>query len=115
MLKLCLACILALTAHAAAQEGHLGHGHDKWHKGFYDTLQRPDSKGSCCNLTDCRPTTIRAIGAHYEVKVNGNWVPVPQNKIVPKSAPDGAAHVCAPFNFKGTPEELYCVVLPPEG
>ena len=37
----------------AAQEGYLGHSHDKWHQGFYSTLNRPDGKGSCC-LMDCR-------------------------------------------------------------
>ena len=97
-----------------AQEGHLGHGHDKWHKGFYDTLQRPDTKTSCCNLTDCRPTQGRLVGDHYEIKVNGAWVSVPANKIVKKSAPDMGFHVCAPMKFDGKPENLYCVVLPPE-
>ena len=32
----------------------------------------------------------------------------------PKTAPDGGYHVCAPLNFRGTPEELYCVILAPE-
>ena len=29
---------------AAAQEGYFGHDHDKWHHGFYQTLERPDTK-----------------------------------------------------------------------
>jgi len=40
---------------------------------------------------------------------------VPQAKIIRRSAPDGGYHVCAPYNFKGLSDELYCVVLAPEG
>jgi hypothetical protein len=95
--------------------GHLGAGHDKWHQSFYNALQRPDGKGSCCNLTDCRPTSGRTVDDHYEVKVNGAWVSVPATKIIHRSAPDGGYHVCAPYNFRGNPEELYCVIVAPEG
>ena len=109
-----LAPMPAVHKGARAQDGHIGHGHDKWHKGFYDALQRPDTKGSCCNLTDCRPTQGRVAGDHYEVKVNGAWISVPAEKIVKKSAPDMGFHVCAPHRFDGKPENLYCVVLPPE-
>ena len=105
----------ALPMPAEAQDGHLGHGHEKWHQSFYMTLQRPDGKGSCCNLTDCRPTSGRMVDDHYEVKVNDAWISVPQTKIVHRSAPDGGFHVCAPYNFKGGPNELYCVIIAPEG
>jgi hypothetical protein len=65
------AMLFAVSFPAHAQEGHLGSGHDKWHQSFYNMLQRPDGKGSCCNLTDCRPTSGRTVDGHYEVKVNG--------------------------------------------
>jgi len=43
---------------AVAQEGYFGHDHDKWHHGFYKTLEHPDTKSPCCNLTDWkRPTS----------------------------------------------------------
>ncbi len=66
---------------------HVGYSHDEWHQGFYNALQRPDGKGSCCNLTDCRPTSGRSVEGHYEVKVNGAWISVPQTKIISRSAP----------------------------
>jgi hypothetical protein len=72
---------------AVAQEGYFGHDHDKWHHGFYQTLERPDTKSPCCNLTDCRPTSGRQVDGHYEVKVNGAWVSVPVGKILKQSAP----------------------------
>jgi hypothetical protein len=107
--------LFTLIAPANAQEGHLGAAHDKWHQSFYNALQRPDGKGSCCNLTDCRPTSGRAVDGHYEVKVNGAWISVLPSKVIRRTAPDGGYHVCAPYNFKGSPEELYCVILAPEG
>ena len=33
--------VLCLDA-AVAQEGYFGHGHEKWHHGFYQTLERPE-------------------------------------------------------------------------
>src|SRR5947208_13476444 len=50
-------------------------------------------QGSCCNLMDCRPTQSRMVGDHYEVKVDGEWMPVPNDKINNVVAPDGGAHV----------------------
>ena len=45
---------------------------------------------------DCRPTQSRMVGDHYEVKVDGEWMRVPSDKINNVVAPDGGAHVCAP-------------------
>jgi hypothetical protein len=108
--------LAAFITYGAAQEGYIGHGHDKWHQGFYSTLKRPDGKGSCCNLTDCRPTSIRSSNGRYEIKKDGRWIPVPMEKIIKKAAPDGGAHVCAPdSNSKAYPaDEVFCVVMPLE-
>ena len=75
------ALTMFLCVSVAAQEGYYGAGHDKWHQNFYSNLKRNDGQGSCCNLMDCRPTQSRMIGDHYEVKVDGEWVPVPNDKI----------------------------------
>ena len=57
----------------------------------------------------------RMLEGRYEVKVDGAWVSVPHTKILPKSAPEGGYHVCAPLNFRGRSGDLYCVILAPEG
>ena len=93
---------------AVAQEGYFGHDHDKWHHGFYQTLERPDTKSPCCNLTDCRPTSGRQVDGHYEVKVNGAWVSVPPGKILKQSAPDLGFHVCATKTRRATRSPLLC-------
>jgi hypothetical protein len=110
---LLLTLSLALSR-AQAQEGHHGHGHAQWHEKFYNKLMRKDTKTSCCNLADCRPTLSRMIGDHYEVLVDGEWVAAPQDVIQNVAAPDGGTHVCAPKQFGTNKGKLYCVVLPPE-
>jgi hypothetical protein len=105
---------LLLFVSAAAQEGYYGVGHEKWHQGFYSILKRNDG-GSCCNLMDCRPTQSRMVGDHYEVKVDGAWMPVPRDKINNIIAPDGGAHVCAPKQEGVNKGVLFCVILPPDG
>ena len=54
------------------------------------------------------------VGDHYEVKVDGLWTPVPNDKINNVIAPDGGAHVCAPRQVGQNKGVLFCVILPPE-
>ena len=100
---------------AAAHDGYHGAGHDRWHQDFYAKLRRNDGQGSCCSVMDCRPTQSRMIGDHYEVKVDDEWVPVPNDKINNVVAPDGGAHVCAPRQVGRNKGVLFCVILPSEG
>jgi len=102
-----------LCAGAVAQEGYYGVGHQHWHMEFYSKLNRNDGKGSCCNLYDCRPTQSRRVSDHYEVKVDGEWTRVPNDKINNVVAPDGGAHVCAPRQEGANKGVLFCVILPP--
>ena len=51
IMKLGLVLAVLSSPAAVAQEGYLGHDHNKWHHGFYRTLERPDTKAPCCNLT----------------------------------------------------------------
>jgi hypothetical protein len=115
--RLATVCIFSvfLCVPSGAQEGYYGVGHDRWHMEFYSKLNRNDGQGTCCNLMDCRPTQSRMIGDHYEVKVDGQWAPVPNDKINNVVAPDGGAHVCAPRQVGPNKGVIFCVVLPPEG
>jgi hypothetical protein len=99
---------------AAAQEGYHGVGHDKWHYGFYEHLLKKDGS-SCCNHADCRPTESRMVGDHYEVKLDGQWMPVRKDQIINVVAPDGGAHIRAPEQIQEYKGAIFCVVLPPEG
>ena len=46
-------------------------------------------------MMDCRPTQSRKVSGDYEVKVDGAWISVSEDKINNVIAPDGGAHVCA--------------------
>jgi len=112
--RVAIVCVLSvfLCVRAVAQEGYYGVGHDRWHREFYSKLNRNDGKGTCCDLMDCRPTQSRMVGDHYEVKVDGEWTPVPNDRINNVVAPDGGAHVCAPRQVGPNKGVLFCVVLP---
>jgi hypothetical protein len=95
--------------------GNRGEGHDTWHGTFYQGLVTPETKVSCCNLADCRPTTGTTKDGKWFVMINGKLIEVLQSKIVNKTAPDWGFHVCAPQLFDENPEHVYCVVLPTQG
>jgi hypothetical protein len=111
-----LGVLLSFSVPAATQEGYHGHDHDRWHAEFYSKLMRPDTKTSCCNLADCRPTEIRSRDDHYEVKKDGRWIRVPTDKIVKVAAPDGGAHICAPPSESTSwdPDYVFCIIMPME-
>ena len=114
--RVAIICVVSvfLCVRALAQEAYYG-GYDRWHMEFYLKLNRNDGEGTCCNLMDCRPTQSRMVGDHYEVKVDCEWAPVPNDKINNAVAPDGGVHVCAPRQVGRNKRVLFCVVLPPEG
>lgn len=99
------------TGRSLAHEPHSfhGEGHDHLHH-WYRTLRQPFTGYSCCDGTDCRPTTARVRGRTIEVLVDGEWTRVPFDKILKKRSPDMNTHVCAP---KGpwSPKVLFCVVI----
>src|SRR5262245_2667913 len=109
-----VSAVSLLTLPATAAEGDHGEGHDTWHGSCYSSLTRPDTKTSCCNLADCRPTEIRSAGDHYEVMKDGRWIRVLPEKIVKVAPPDGGAHICAPpsTNPVWAPDEVFCIVTP---
>jgi len=92
-----------------AHSGMHGQGHDRLHS-WYKTLRQPFTGYSCCDNTDCRPTTARVHGKTIEVLVDGEWTRVPFDKILKRKSPDLNTHVCAP---KGpwSPKVIFCVVL----
>lgn len=111
-------CVLLLASPAVVlaqdHDGHRGVGHAQLHAEFYSKLMRKDTKTSCCNMVDCRPTQSRMTRDHYEVMVDGEWTTVPPVAIQNVPSPDGEAHVCAPAQRGVNKGVIYCVVLPPE-
>ncbi len=93
------------AAWAQGHSGHYGQGHAENHD-WYQKLQQPGSKASCCNAQkkrpdgtlegDCRPTRAyqKDDGMWYAL-VDGRWVQVPPRVVLKDLSPDGNSHVCA--------------------
>lgn len=62
---------------------------------WFQSLQRPDTGGSCCSIADCRAVDYRVSRESYEVMLEGEWRRVPPEKILQRIAnPTGRAVVC---------------------
>lgn len=63
---------------------------------------------SCCDNRDCRPVRAdRDDAGRWRVYVDGRWVPVPADAILPFPSPDGRSHAC----MTPTALEPRCVVI----
>jgi len=62
---------------------------------WFQSLRQPNTGISCCSIADCRQTDFRIAGSHYEAMVEGEWLMVPPDKILPRTDnPTGRAIVC---------------------
>jgi len=89
--------VIAFARPANADEAHMRMYHatadqDDWMR----SLTRPDTKTSCCNLSDCSPTDADWRDGQWWAVIRGSWTPIPPGKVVksPLSI-DGEAWVCA--------------------
>ena len=83
-----IAALMLLSAGAVAQTPH-----HQYHDVYENWLTRGGS--SCCSNNDCGGAEGWRFGARgYEVRIGGEWHPVPPEAVRPYSSPDGNAHVC---------------------
>lgn len=104
-----LTLALSTAPHSQDALGLHGQRHDEFHH-WYEQLRQPGSNRSCCNFSDCRPTTARIRSGQQEVLVDGEWTRVPPSAVLKMEAPDLGSHVCAPPSA-GSPKAILCVVL----
>lgn len=73
----------------------LAHTHGE-HAEFYRSLLQPGSSVSCCDNKDCRTTDDwRETANGYDVRLAGEWVSVPPNKVLSdRPNPTGHAVIC---------------------
>jgi len=118
LLALCLAGSFALWPAASLAQARSGH--DAFHP-WYRGLLSPEGE-SCCNEEDCHPVEGRFVaeGAEgavdLEILINGRWVRVPRDRILPQPSPDGGVHACysdpAPFMTETVPGlTIRCVMI----
>lgn len=93
------------------------------YEAWFESLQQPNGKFSCCSIADCHIAQARAAGPEYEVKIDEAWLPVPATQVVSHVAnPTGQAVVCyrrvrdpdgsGDVNRSGI--KIFCFVRPPE-
>ena len=105
-----LPLLALLFATPLRAQGQHGHGHDALHH-WYQSLNDKTGR-SCCSGIDCRPTQSRVTPSGIEVTVDGEWTPVPADKILDKASPDLGSHVCSPLQPSPYPKgHIFCVVL----
>jgi len=67
---------------------------------WFQSLKQPGSGASCCSIADCRPVDYRMGTGGYEAKLDGDWVHVPEERILHgQTNPTARAIVCrSPVN-----------------
>src|SRR5215467_8179246 len=62
---------------------------------WFQSLRQPGSGTSCCSISDCRVEPYRQTATGYEVLIDGEWVPVPNDKVLQQiENPIGRAVTC---------------------
>jgi len=114
-----VAMALALLACAAVDGATLAESGHGLNHSTYESWQRPDGKGSCCNDFDCRPVVYRSRGGGVEIRIaelGGTWHRVPPQAILPFASFDADAHACYQLagchSDEGCRASFRCVVLP---
>jgi hypothetical protein len=76
--------------------------------GWYTGLVSPQGQ-SCCNDRDCHPVgqCVRADGKEG-LLIEGDCLPIPQEKVLGISSPDGRAHAC--WNYLNGKPQIICVI-----
>jgi hypothetical protein len=79
---------------------------------WFRSLKAPNGT-SCCDVADCRRASSRMTPAGYEVMIDGQWIPVPWERVLRRTDnPTGEAVVCSPPTEVGT--FIFCFVRPPD-
>ena len=63
--------------------------------GWFRSLRQPGTGISCCSMADCRTTDYRMTEEGYEALIDGEWRPVPPERVLDHTEnPTGRAVVC---------------------
>src|ERR1041385_6195214 len=61
---------------------------------WFSSLKQPNTGISCCSIADCRPYDSQMSGDHYEIRIHGQWWPVPNNVVLHRENITGSAIAC---------------------
>jgi hypothetical protein len=94
----------SFAQHDTGQSGRHGDGHAQMHDVYKGWHPPNNSKTSCCNDSDCRPTRAYVDPEGRWRAWNGmRWLVIPPERILPTDfAGDGRSHLCEKEEF------IYC-------
>jgi len=79
---------------------------------WFRSLKTPNGS-ACCDVADCRRASSRMTPIGYEVMIDGQWTPVPSERVLQRTDnPTGEAVVCHTPTEVGT--VIFCFVRPPD-
>ncbi len=115
-----LGLLLLLWSSTAVMAHDMAAFSDKKRDDWYRSLMRPDTKTSCCHLTDCKMTVAVQVDGIWWAEVKGGSpdvsgdgeLQIPADKVLdhPLSI-DGEAYVC----MSPTTQFVFCFVPPIPG
>jgi hypothetical protein len=93
--RLAFVCVLAFLTSMSVSRAAPPPDADPAQAPWFNSLRQPGSGISCCSIADCRPVDYRTVGDHYEAFIEGEWRPVPPEKVLTRADnPTGRAVVC---------------------
>ena len=95
--------VLSVAFFAGALHESSAEDRGAWFRG----LKQPVTGASCCDISDCRRTEAEWKNGQWWADVQGEWTPIPQEKLLNKASIDGDAYVCSGFARR-----IYCFVPP---
>ena len=78
LFALTLACAILLSPAVAAPPPNADPALAPW----FQSLKQPGSGSSCCSISDCRIEPYRQTAIGYEVLLDGEWIRVPDDKVL---------------------------------
>lgn len=100
---------VALLASSGATAAAAQQDRGSWFK----SLRQPVTGASCCDISDCRQADAKWINKapskdwQWWAEVQGEWIPIPPEKVLKKRSIDGEAYVCSGYDRR-----IYCFVPP---
>jgi hypothetical protein len=79
-------------------------------KSWFQSLKIPGTQSSCCDLSDCHTVDYDIKGDHYRAFVEGEWVDIPNDKVLNNVGNPVGQGVACYAKYPDTPIRLFCFV-----
>ena len=106
-----LIAVMLLAVHGIASSEPARNFPLEHHTWLHDLYAPPPSNEHCCTAADCWLVPARIVGNDYQAFYMGEWIDIPQDRIVRTANPTPEAVLCIRSNDR----HVYCYIRGPEG